>query len=90
MGIALFLRASEDEGGKVSDSVSHRFPLLKLEWGTRPATSMAVDSLHTVYYGTLSRISSAGFWKILNVWVRFSSWLSRCAFKKKLRMISSL
>eukprot|EP00959_Pyramimonas_sp_CCMP1952_P456266 9472863-Pyramimonas_sp.AAC.1 len=52
------------------DSVAHRCPLFKQEWGTSPATTMAIDSLHTVYYGPITRWASTGLWRLikLNPW----------------------
>eukprot|EP00959_Pyramimonas_sp_CCMP1952_P389222 8155437-Pyramimonas_sp.AAC.1 len=69
-GTALFWRVHKDETGRVIDAVTHRCPLFKQEWGASPATSMAVDSLHTVYYGPITRWASSGLWRLikLNPW----------------------
>ena len=57
-------------GGHSLDSVAHRCPLFSTVLETSPQRTLAVDSLHTLYYGPMMRWTSAALWRTLlsNPW----------------------
>jgi hypothetical protein len=63
-------RARLSHDGKVIDGVSHRCPLFSQKLFSSPASTLAVDALHTVALGVLVRYVSASLWRIVleNVW----------------------
>lgn len=68
--VATFWRARSDFAGRITDPVMHRNPLFADDLGTSPQAIVAVDSLHSVYYGPMMRWSSATLWRVLlsNPW----------------------
>ena len=60
----------EFHGEAVMDSVVHRNPIYSDALVTNPARTLAVDSLHTLYYGPIQRWVFAAIWRILmsNPW----------------------
>lgn len=65
-----FWRSSWDRTGSCKDPVIHRNPLFSVALGTSPNRTLAVDALHTVYYGPVMRWTSAVLWRVLwaNPW----------------------
>lgn len=66
----VFWKSHEDDRKRTTDPVTHRNPIFSEELGTSPARSLAVDLLHTVYYGPMMRWTSAALWRVLlrNPW----------------------
>ena len=66
---ATFWRTSY-RGKNVCDAAMFRCPLFAPELGTNPMRSLAIDSLHTIYYGPIMRIVSCILWRVLesNPW----------------------
>ena len=52
------------------DRVSNRCPLFSRALGTDPDSCLAIDTLHTVYYGPVMRWTAAAIWRTLlaNPW----------------------
>ena len=67
---AVFWRTHTDHVGRCTDISNHRNPLFCDELGTDPSHVLAVDSLHSVYYGPMQKWASATLWRILlrNPW----------------------
>ena len=64
-------------GVVLQDSVVNRVPLFHPSLGISPQETMAIDALHTVYYGPVQRWGSATLWRLAlsNPWVlRVDSW----------------
>ena len=63
-------RTRRGDGGKAIDAVSHRCLLFSQRLHTSPASSLAIDSLHTLFLGPVLRFVSAALWRILllNPW----------------------
>jgi hypothetical protein len=68
--IITFWRPRIDSRGACMDSVVHRNPLFSESLGTSPVRTLAIDTLHTVYYGPVMRWTSAVLWRIIlgNQW----------------------
>ena len=54
-----FWRTHKDDRGRCLDTVTHRNPLFSEDIGTEPSRILAVDSLHTVYYGPVMKWCSS-------------------------------
>ena len=67
---AVFWRTRRDGKQRDMDPVVRRNPLFMAHAGCSPAEVLAVDALHTVYYGPVMRWSSAVLWRVLlsNPW----------------------
>eukprot|EP00959_Pyramimonas_sp_CCMP1952_P080473 1681733-Pyramimonas_sp.AAC.1 len=52
---------------KVMDAMRHRCPLFSRALGTSPTASLAIDSLHCLYYGPIMRWVSAAIWRLILV-----------------------
>ena len=52
-------RTHKDARGRCLDATSHRNPMFSEDIGTEPSRILAVDSLHSVYYGPIMRWCSA-------------------------------
>jgi hypothetical protein len=52
------------------DAVAHRCPLFSRQLGSNPAETLALDTLHTLYYGPIMRWTSAALWRLIkaNPW----------------------
>ena len=66
----IFWRTHRDARGRCLDMVHHRNPMFNDDIGMEPARVLAVDALHTVYYGPVMKWSSAVIWRVLlsNPW----------------------
>ena len=66
----IFWRTHRDGRGRCLDMVHHRYPIFNDDIGMDPARVLAVDGLHTVYYGPVMKWSSAVIWRVLlsNPW----------------------
>jgi hypothetical protein len=66
----VFWRATADGRGAVLDRVNNRCPLFSRALGTDPDSCLAIDTLHTVYYGPVMRWTAAAIWRALlaNPW----------------------
>jgi hypothetical protein len=63
-------RAHFDALGRCTDAAMHRNPMFCSELGTNPQDILAIDALHTVYYGPVMRWASSVIWRVLlsNPW----------------------
>jgi hypothetical protein len=68
--VVTFWRQRYDDQRRPLDPVVHRNPLFNSALHNDPSTVLAIDTLHTVYYGPVSRWTSATLWRILlsNPW----------------------
>eukprot|EP00959_Pyramimonas_sp_CCMP1952_P445593 9329284-Pyramimonas_sp.AAC.1 len=48
----------------------HRCPLFCAALSSSPATTLAIDSLHTIYYGPVQGWTCSAFWRLIlsNPW----------------------
>ena len=67
---AVFWRASYDCRGRCTDITHHRNPLFSSLLDTSPEKLLAIDTLHTVNYGPLMRITACTLWRVVlsNPW----------------------
>eukprot|EP00959_Pyramimonas_sp_CCMP1952_P363516 7612292-Pyramimonas_sp.AAC.1 len=63
-------RSRRGFSGNIIDPIIHRCPLFSNALGATPASNLAVDSLHTLYFGAVAKFCSAAVWRLLlmNVW----------------------
>ena len=64
--VITFWRVRKDPTRRVLDAVSHRCPLFDERLGTSPERTLAVDHLHTIYYGPAAVWLSAVLWRLIN------------------------
>ena len=52
------------------DAVIFKCPLFSSELGTNPVRTLAIDSLHSIYYGPMQRLASTILWRVIqrNPW----------------------
>jgi len=79
---AVFWRPTYDAKGSRMDPVHHRNPLFAEDLATSPVQCLAVDTLHTLYYGPVMRWVSAVVWRVLLA----NPWGFRGAKKAKLEL----
>ena len=60
-----FWRQRVDIGGKPIGLARRRNPLFSRDLDTSPVQNLAVDSLHTLYFGTMQRVVSAALWRVV-------------------------
>lgn len=67
---AVFWRATRDPRGACLDTVVRRNPVFSAFLGISPMRTLAIDSLHTLYYGPVMRWTAAVLWRLLlgNPW----------------------
>ena len=63
-------RTYRDWKSRSLDCVSHRCALFDQRLGTTPHDNLAVDELHTLYFGPIMRYVSASMWRVVlaNTW----------------------
>ena len=68
--LVIFWRAHKDNDGKLLDGTLRRNPLFDREVGITPATTLMVDTLHTLYLGVYQRYVMHVIWHALdsNLW----------------------
>ena len=54
-------------GDSCVDPMRFRCPLFCTQLSTSPQSSVAIDSLHTLYFGPMMRCEAAVFWRLVNV-----------------------
>lgn len=67
---AVFWRASRDARGSIQDQIFRPNPVFSNDLGINPWRSLAIDPLHTLYYGPVMRWAAAALWRVLlaNPW----------------------
>ena len=65
-----FWKPNEVDGHQVTDVMHHRCPLFAPMLAISPQAALAVDTLHTLYFGPAMRLVSAIAWRVLamNTW----------------------
>ena len=66
----VFWRPRRDLAGRTRDRVQHFNPLFATLHNTEPEQVLAIDLLHTVYYGPMMRLIAAILWRVVlsNPW----------------------
>lgn len=60
-----FWRQAVDIGGKAIGLARRRNPIFSRDLDTSPVQNMAVDALHTFYFGPMQRVVAASLWRVL-------------------------